>query len=130
VVLVSTKHRLAGQSSVALEDVLDEHFIGLYEQTALSHRLLASASAAGKPVHLRMRMRGFDAMTRMVAAGLGISVLPLEAVAPQLAHLPLKALALTDPWARRTHRIAVRSDVPPSPAAQTLVTALLAQAPG
>ena len=60
-----------------------------------------------------------------VAADLGIGVLPLQAVAPQLAHLPLKAVALTDPWARRTHRIAVRSDVPPSPAAQTLIQALL-----
>ncbi len=130
VVLVSTRHGLAARDGVHFHEVLDEQFIGLADATALSHRLLASASAAGTHLKLRMRMRGFDAMTRMVAANLGIAVLPLEAIGPQLAHLPLKALALRDPWARRRHQIAVRSDVPPSPAARTLIRALLAAVPG
>jgi DNA-binding transcriptional LysR family regulator len=124
--LVPATHRLARHKRIALHEALDEHFIGLADSTALSHRLLASAAAAGKTLHVRMRMRGFDAVARMVAAGLGVGVLPLEAMGPQLAHLPIKAVELTDPWARRTHRIAVRSDVPPSPAARKLISALTA----
>lgn len=126
VLLVPARHQLAQRAQVGLEDALDEPFIGLADATALTHRLLSSAAAAGKHLQVRMRMRSFDVVARMVAAGLGVGVLPLEAIAPQLASLPLKAIPLTDPWARRTHRIAIRSDVPPSPAAQTLIAALTA----
>jgi DNA-binding transcriptional LysR family regulator len=127
VLLVCANHRLAGESAVALRDALDEPFIGLANSTALSHRLQASAAAEGMALKVRMRMRSFDAQTRMIAAGLGVGVLPLEAVAPQLRQLPLKAVRLTDAWSRRTHSLAVRSDAPPAPAVQTLMQALLAQ---
>jgi DNA-binding transcriptional LysR family regulator len=60
----------------------------------------------------------------MVAGGLGVAVLPLEAIAPQLASLPLRAVRLADDWAARTHRIALRSEVPPAPATRTLIDAL------
>jgi DNA-binding transcriptional LysR family regulator len=121
VLVTPTGHRLARAGRMALKDALDEDFITLSDGTALSNRLMASAAEAGKPIRIRMRMRGFDAVCRMVAAGLGVGVLPLEAVAPQLACLPLKAVLLSDPWARRTHRLATRSGVPPSPATRTLM---------
>ncbi|MDO8905162.1 LysR substrate-binding domain-containing protein [Hydrogenophaga sp.] len=125
VLLTPRSHRLASRKRLRLADALDEPFITLSDGTALSNRLTASAASAGKPLNVRMRMRGFDAVCRMVAAGLGVGVLPLEAVAPQLAHLPLTAVPLTDPWARRTHHIATRTDAPLAPAAATLVRALL-----
>lgn len=125
ILLVPKNHRLAGRSEVALRDALDEPFISLANSTALSLRLQGSASAEGQALKVRMRMRSFDAQTRMIAAGLGVGVLPLEAIAPQLEQLPLKAIPLTNSWARRTHRIAVRSTPPPSPAAQTFIDALL-----
>lgn len=126
VLVTPAGHRLANARRVALKDVLDQDFITLSDGTALSNRLMASAAEVGKPIHIRMRMRGFDAVCRMVAAGLGVGVLPLEAVAPQLAFLPLKAVRLSDPWARRTHRLATRSGVAPSPATRTLMAALTA----
>jgi DNA-binding transcriptional LysR family regulator len=124
VLLAPRSHRLATRRRLRLADALDEPFITLNDGTALSNRLLASAANAGKPLNVRMRMRGFDAVCRMVAAGLGVGVLPLEAIAPQLAHLPLTAVPLSDPWARRTHHIATRTDAPPAPAARTLIRAL------
>jgi DNA-binding transcriptional LysR family regulator len=124
VLLTPRSHRLASRRRMRLADALDEPFITLTDGTALSNRLLASAADAGKPLNVRMRMRGFDAVCRMVAAGLGVGVLPLEAIAPQLAHLPLTAVPLSDPWARRTHHIATRTDAPPAPAALTLIRAL------
>lgn len=124
VLITPAHHRLAGRQQLALKDALDEDFITLTDGTALSNRLLAAAAEADKPIRIRMRMRGFDAVCRMVAAGLGVGVLPLEAVAPQRAWLPIQTVALTDPWATRTHRIATRSSVPPSPATRTLIEAL------
>ena len=126
VLLTPRSHRLATRRRLRLADALDEAFITLTDGTALSNRLLASAADAGRPLHVRMRMRGFDAVCRMVAAGLGVGVLPLEAIAPQLAHLPLAAVPLSDPWARRTHHIATRTDALSAPAALTLIRALTA----
>ncbi len=127
VLLTPHSHRLASRRRLRLADALDEPFITLTDGTALSNRLLASAADAGRQLHVRMRMRGFDAVCRMVAAGLGVGVLPLEAIAPQLAHLPLTAVPLSDAWARRTHHIATRTDAPPAPAALTLIRALTAR---
>lgn len=127
VLLAPRSHRLASRRRLRLADALDEPFITLTDGTALSNRLLASAADAGRPLNVRMRMRGFDAVCRMVAAGLGVGVLPLEAIAPQLAHLPLTAVPLSDPWARRTHHIATRTDAPSAPAALTLIRALTAR---
>ena len=127
VLLTPRSHRLASRRRLRLADALDEPFITLTDGTALSNRLLALAADAGRQLHVRMRMRGFDAVCRMVAAGLGVGVLPLEAIAPQLAHLPLTAVPLSDAWARRTHHIATRTDAPPAPAALTLIRALTAR---
>jgi DNA-binding transcriptional LysR family regulator len=124
VLLTSRSHRLASRRKLRLAEALDEPFITLHDGTALSNRLVTSAADAGRPLNVRMRMRGFDAVCRMVAAGLGVGVLPLEAIAPQMAHLPLSAVPLSDPWARRTHHIATRADAPLAPAALTLIRAL------
>lgn len=125
VLVVPAGHALAGSGAMALEDALAEDFIALHDGTALSSRLATSASVAGKPLKVRMQMRSFDAVCRMVAGGLGVAVLPLQAVTPQLASLPLAAVRLTDAWAARTHRIALRSGVEPAPATLTLIEFLL-----
>jgi DNA-binding transcriptional LysR family regulator len=128
VLIVPAQHRLAQREAIALNEALDEDFITLSGGTALSNRLMAAAADVGKPVRIRMRMRGFDAVCRMVAAGLGVGVLPMEAVEPQRAFLPIKAITLTDAWAVRTHRLAFRNTIQPSPATQRLIEALTAPA--
>lgn len=124
VLVVPDDHALAARDETAFVDALDEDFIALGDGTALSSRLVASASLSGKLLKIRMQMRSFDVVCRMVAGGLGVAVLPLEAVAPQLATLPIRAVRITDAWAARTHRIAVRSGVALQPAARALIAQL------
>lgn len=124
VLVVPAGHALDGIGAVTFEDALEETFIALADGTALSSRLIASASLSGRPLKVRMQMRSFDAVCRMVAGGLGVAVLPLEAIGPQLASLPVRVVRLKDEWAARTHRIAIRSEVPPSPATRTLIACL------
>jgi DNA-binding transcriptional LysR family regulator len=125
VLVVPSHHALAQHDALALNEALDAEFITLTSGTALSNRLLAAALEAGKLPHIRMRMRSFDAVCRMVAAGLGVGVLPLEAIAPQQSCLPIKSVRLTDGWATRTHKLLSRQEPAPSPATQTLINALL-----
>jgi len=128
VLIVPAGHPLAGRESTRLPELVDEDFIGLTDGNAISSRLLSAAAQLGHSLRIRMQMRSFDAVCRMVAGGLGVGVLPVQAIAPQLASLPLVAVPLTDPWSRRTHRLATRQDVAPSGAARTLIAALRAPA--
>jgi DNA-binding transcriptional LysR family regulator len=91
-------------------------------------RLLNAAAAVGRMLNVKMQMRSFDAAARMVAAGLGVAVLPRQALGPQLAHLPLHAVAIDEPWAHRTHHLALRVGEQASAAARTLVEAMRAPA--
>jgi DNA-binding transcriptional LysR family regulator len=91
---------------------------------AVSNRLFNAAAAIGETLTVRMQMRSFDAATRMVAAGLGVAVLPADAIAPQLAHLALHAIPLVEEWAQRTHYLALRTGTEAPAAARTLVEAL------
>jgi DNA-binding transcriptional LysR family regulator len=71
-----------------------------------------------------MQMRSFDAVCRMVAAGLGVAVLPWQAVTPQLNQLPLAAITIDETWAKRTHFLAIRENEETPAAARLLVNAL------
>jgi len=122
--VVPAAHPLAGQSEVRLAQLVAENFIVLAGPNAVTTRLLNAAAAAREPINVRMQMRSFDAACRMVAAGLGVAVLPMEAIAPQLAHLALRAVPVAEDWARRTHYLALRAGEDAPAAARTLAEAL------
>jgi DNA-binding transcriptional LysR family regulator len=126
--IVSSRHALAARSQVSLAEAIRENFIGLIDGNAIAIRLNAAAMQCGEKINVRMQMRSFDAVCRMVAEGQGIGVLPVEAIAPQLAYLPIVAISLADPWATRTHRLAMREGATPSMAAESLAKILYAAA--
>lgn len=121
--IVPQGHVLAAAAAVRLPQLLAESFIVIAGAAAISTRLFNAAAALGEPLKVRMQMRSFDAAARMVAAGLGVAVLPPAAIAPQLAQLPVRAVPLAEDWAQRTHYLALRTEEAPA-AARTLVEAL------
>jgi DNA-binding transcriptional LysR family regulator len=123
-VVLPLGHPLAGEREVQLRQLLGENFIVLAGASAVTTRLFNAAAVLGKPINVRMQMRSFDAACRMVAAGLGAAVLPMQAIAPQLAHLPLKAVPVAEDWARRTHFLVLRAGEEASAVARTLAEAL------
>ena len=124
VLVVPASHALAGQDRVHLEALLEQAFIVFEGVNAVSTRLFNAASLVGRSLDVRLRMRSFDAACRRVAAGHGVSVMPRQALAPQLAHLPLRAVPIDEAWARRTHHLALRAGASATAAALTLVQAL------
>lgn len=119
-------HALAGRDTVRLGDLLEQSFVVVAGPNAVSTRLFNAASALGQTIKVRLQMRSFDAACRMVAAGLGVAVLPREAIVPQLQHLALRAIPLAEDWAHRTHYLALRTGTDAPAAARTLVEALRA----
>ena len=97
--LVGRRHRFAERTTVGFSDLIDEPFVGL-AAGALHDHLAQQAARLGRRIGYRVRLRSFEAVARLIAAGVGVGVLPLAAVAQSGAE-ELTVLRLTDPWADR-----------------------------
>lgn len=102
-------HPLATRSSVALRETVGYDFIGLQQDASLHSLLQHSVHHIGASLRLRIQVRSFEAICRMIHTGMGIGVLPEIAVRTYLPALNVQMVNLTDDWARREIKIAVRS---------------------
>lgn len=119
-------HALAKRKRIKLADTLAYDFVGL-DRTASISALLSEMNAAEVPMKIRVQVKSFDAICRMVAAGLGIGVLPAAAAAPHLRSMGLTSVPLADAWARRELLLGARSLAALSAPARALFEALLPQ---
>jgi DNA-binding transcriptional LysR family regulator len=93
---------------VTFSRLLAYDFVGLESDTVISRLMAAAAVAEGKPLRLRMQLKGFDVVARMIQAGLGIGILP-EVVARNFSRsMKLRIVPLTDNWAKRRMWICVK----------------------
>ncbi|MBS0450578.1 MAG: LysR family transcriptional regulator [Proteobacteria bacterium] len=108
VLVVPRGHALARRRSVRFEEAIEHDFVCLSKGTSLAKRLQAEAEALGRRLKTRIQVRSFDAMCQMVVAGMGVAVLPREAILPHVQSLHLRQVALDDAWARRHLLIGLR----------------------
>lgn len=108
VMVVPRGHPLARRRSVRLEEAAEYDFVSLPAETSLAQRLQAAAEALGRRLRLRIQVRSFDAVCQMVAAGMGVAVLPHAAIQPHLRSMGLREIALDDAWAERRLLIGLR----------------------
>ncbi|MAB98181.1 MAG: LysR family transcriptional regulator [Pseudomonadaceae bacterium] len=109
-VLVTPRdHPLASRGCVALRDAVGYDFIGLQQGASLHSLLQHSVHHLGVSLRLRIQVRSFEAICRMIHTGMGIGVLPEIAVLTYLPALNVQVVNLSDDWARREMKIAVRS---------------------
>lgn len=108
VLVVPAGHRLARRRKLAFVDAVDFDFVSLTQSTSLAQRLALESGQLGKPLRIRIQVRSFDAMCQMVAAGLGIAVLPAAAAQPLAKALGLRTLQIEDDWVERTLLLAAR----------------------
>ncbi len=124
VAVLPKKHPLRAKR-VAFAQLLDYDFVGLESNTMISQLLASQAAASGKPLRLRVQLKSFDVVARMIQAGLGIGILP-EAVAKSFAGpMELRLVPLTDAWAKRRMLLCVRQYANLSAPARQLVDHLL-----
>lgn len=101
VLVVPPGHALARRRRVTFAEAASYDFVSLTQGTSLAQRLALESRQAGATLRIRIHVRSFDAMCQMVAAGLGIAVLPDAAVQPLVRALGLRKIELTDPWVDR-----------------------------
>lgn len=120
VLVLQPGHALAQRKSLAFAEIADQPFVGLHADSSL-HRLLTRAAVeAGSPLNWRIHVTSFDAACAMVAAGLGISVVPRAATTAYIRSLSLASVSLSDAWAQRQLFLCVRANAPLHSAASML----------
>lgn len=108
VLATSLNHPLALAGSVSFADTLDYAHVGLHEGSTLQHFLNRVVSDSGEHLNLRIQVRGFDAMCRMVESNVGIGILPQSAGLRHSQSMKLALVELRDPWALRERSVIVQ----------------------
>lgn len=108
VLATSLNHPLAQAGSVSFAETLDYAHVGLHEGSTLQHFLNRVVSDSGEHLNLRIQVRGFDAMCRMVESNVGIGILPQSAGLRHSQSMKLALVELRDPWALRERSVIVQ----------------------
>jgi DNA-binding transcriptional LysR family regulator len=99
---------LAGRRQIDFRDVGGCDFVGLTNATALQVHIARHAASLGLRLHVRARLRDFDAICQMVASDVGVAVVP-EAAARRCARsMPIAMCRIRDGWANRKLVICAR----------------------
>ena len=116
VLVVPQDHSLAARPGISFTEVLEHDFVGLDRASALQRFLADKAGRIGKPLRLRVQLRSFDAVCRMVEAGVGLGIVPETTAQRAGRTMAIKAVALEDFWAARDLTLCVRAltELPPS----------------
>ncbi|MDR2326247.1 MAG: LysR family transcriptional regulator [Acidovorax sp.] len=99
VFLLPAHHPLARHASIDISDALQFNFVALARSSSLSRLIGTQAQLLNMPWKIVIQVRSFECVCRMVAAGLGMAVVPSKVVRSlvQDAHVavrPLRGLAL------------------------------------
>ena len=114
VLVVATNHPLSPLERIAFADTLDFDFVGLDRASALQRFLSEKAERIGRRLRLRVQLRGFDAVCRLVECNVGIGVVPATTAERHAKTMSIHRIELIDEWAVRRLTICVRrqADLP------------------
>jgi DNA-binding transcriptional LysR family regulator len=128
VLVVATHHRLSAVERIAFAEALDFDFVGLDRASALQRFLSEKAERIGRRLRLRVQLRSFDAVCRLVECNVGIGVVPATTAERHAKTMAIHRIELTDEWAVRKLTICVRREADLPVYARELVRHLAAPA--
>ncbi|CDF93954.1 MULTISPECIES: LysR family transcriptional regulator [unclassified Pseudomonas] len=128
-VVVSAGHPLADRLGVAFEETLDFDHLGMSAFATINTFMREDAQKHGRELRFRSYVSSFDAAFRLIQFGLGVAVIPLEAVERYTQLFDLRIIPLTDEWARGEFVICVRNREALSLSARRLLDHLLSRSP-
>lgn len=126
-VAVMPVNAMLGLRRLKLSDLLDHDLVVLESNTAMLRLLESAAEAEGKTLRLRVQVKSFEAICKMIEAGLGVGILPQIAAQAFAQTMGLRLVPLADAWAIRQMFVCAR-DEELSISAQKLIEHLLADA--
>ncbi|MDR7035758.1 DNA-binding transcriptional LysR family regulator [Methylobacterium sp. BE186] len=109
VLVAAPDHPLAERDSAAFAEVLAHDLVGLDRMSAITRFLADKAARIGRPMRLRVQLRSFDAVCRLVECRVGLGIVP-ETTAQRAARgMAIRIVPLADGWASRDLTLCLRS---------------------
>src|SRR5262249_29187923 len=109
VLVVARNHPLAKKRQGAFADVPHHHFLRPDPPSPPPRFPADKAVRAGQPLRLRVQLRSFDAVCRLVECNVGIGIVPETTARWATKTMAIAAVPLADAWAVRDLTICVRS---------------------
>jgi DNA-binding transcriptional LysR family regulator len=109
-VLVAARgDELAKRRQIDFREVVERDFVGLTSASALHAHIAGHAARLGARLRFRARLNNFDTIGQMVAAGIGVAVMPEVAAKRCARSMKISVVRIRDPWANRKLAICARS---------------------
>ena len=109
VLVTARDDELANRRQVAFSEVVERDFVGLLSSIALHTHVTGHAARLGARLRFRARLNNFDAIGQLVAAGIGIAVMPEVAAKRCARSMKINVIRIRDSWANRRLVICARS---------------------
>lgn len=109
VLVVPQQHALAQHKRIGFVETLEEPHISLSEGSALAGFLPPLAKSVGHQLVFRIQVNSFESICLLVAAGVGVGVIPRSAAKRHAATMQLRLIALSDEWAVRESKLVCRA---------------------
>ena len=109
VLVTGRNDELANRRQVDFSEVVARDFVGLISSLALHNHISGHAARLGARLRFRARLNSFDAIGQMVAAGIGIGVMPEVAAKRCARSMKINVIRIRDSWANRRLVICARS---------------------
>ncbi|HSS85371.1 MAG TPA: LysR substrate-binding domain-containing protein, partial [Reyranella sp.] len=124
VLVVPGGHPLAARARTRFSEVIEYPFVMLHAGSAIHTFTMNAAAALGRHLNVRIQVRSFEAVCRMVGAGVGIGLVPRSAVPGAGLREPPVVIGLDEAWAQRDLQVCVRQGAALSGFAAALVDSL------
>jgi len=108
VVVTSPRHPLATRHSMEFEEALDYDFVAL-PGTRQVDAFLRQDPGRNKRIRIRVQSGSYEAVCSMIAADIGIGVMPRSAAERHARSLSLKIIPLNNDWTACDVKICARS---------------------
>jgi DNA-binding transcriptional LysR family regulator len=125
-VIAPMDHPLARDSNWSFSDVLEYDLVALEVGSSMMRLLTEQAIVLEKALRLRIQVRSFEAVCRMVQVGMGVGILPYEAAKVLAESMKLSVRPMNEPWAQRQVLVCVKKDRPAKPSLTLLINHLTA----
>lgn len=109
VAVTSSRHPLATREAVGFGELLVEHHVSLQAHSAIHAFLSRTAESIGGQYRPRVQVGSFEAMCRMIEAGVGVGVLPLSSARRHARSMDIRVIPLSEPWAERRLELVARN---------------------
>lgn len=108
VLAVPAGHAISRCGTVSFEESIALPHVGFRDST-LQHLLVERASLLNRKLGMRVLMSSYETMCMMIAAGVGVGVLP-ESCAERYVRsgMPIKVVQLSDAWSQRERYVIYR----------------------